>query len=443
MRPSEFASKEPLPEDAPIRSYPKPSALAEPLQGPKALEKLGIHTWGDLIEHLPHAHRDRREVRPVADLSPGEEATVAVAVRGVTVKPMRDRRRKRVEARVFDDTGPMVAVWFNQPWIARQLGEGAGVVLHGKLRRRGEFWVTEHEPFGDGFAVRSIGLVPVHPATEGISAARLRELMWDARPRMAATVEPLPAALRVEERLPDRPAALTAAHFPETEEEEQGARRRLAFEELFLLQLAVAGRRRARREGRRARPLAARGVVVDRWRWSLPFELTDDQVAAMGEIDADLARERPMQRLLMGEVGAGKTVIALGAMLRAVENGAQAALMTPTETLAEQHHRTLDSLLGGAIPLRVADWIHQRGAAARPAGAAWERRAPARGRHARADRGAGRVPRPRRCGGGRAAPLRRPPARGPRRQGPRGADAARPPHDRHADPTHALAHGLR
>jgi ATP-dependent DNA helicase RecG len=157
----------------------------------------------------------------------------------------------------------------------------------------------------------------------------------------------------VEERLPDRPAALTAVHFPETEEEEQGARRRLAFEELFLLQLAVAGRRRSRREGRRARPLAARGVVVDRWRWSLPFELTDDQIAAMGEIDADLAGERPMQRLLMGEVGSGKTVVALAAMLRAVENGAQAALMAPTETLAEQHHRTLDSLLGGAIPLEL------------------------------------------------------------------------------------------
>jgi ATP-dependent DNA helicase RecG len=348
-----FASTEPLPEDAPIRSYPRPSVLEKPLDGPKALEKLRIRTWGDLIEHLPHAHRDRREVRAVADLSPGEEATVAVAVRGVTVKPMRDRRRKRVEARVFDDSGPMVAVWFNQPWIARQLGEGAGVVLHGKLRRRGEFWVTEHESFGDGFSVRSIGLVPVHPATEGISAAKLRELMWEARPRMMDAVEPLPAALRVEERLPDRPAALTAVHFPETEEEEQGARRRLAFEELFLLQLAVAGRRRARREGRRARPLASRGVVVDRWRRSLPFELTEDQERAMAEFDADLTGERPMQRLLMGEVGSGKTVCALHAMLRAVENGAQAALMAPTETLAEQHHRTLDSLLGGAIPLEL------------------------------------------------------------------------------------------
>jgi ATP-dependent DNA helicase RecG len=170
---------------------------------------------------------------------------------------------------------------------------------------------------------------------------------------MLAATEPLPTRLRIDEELPERPAALDAVHFPETEDEERTARRRLAFDELFLLQLAVAGRRRARREGRRARALEARGLIVDRWRWSLPFELTGDQVSAIAEIDADLARERPMQRLLMGEVGSGKTVCALAAMLRAVENGAQAALMAPTETLAEQHHRTLDSLLGGTLPVEL------------------------------------------------------------------------------------------
>jgi ATP-dependent DNA helicase RecG len=294
-------------------------------------------------------------VRRIAELALGEEATVAVAVRGVQVKPMRDRRRKRVEARVFDDSGPLVAVWFNQPWIARQLGEGSQVLLHGKLRRRGEFWVTEHELVGGngGAPVHTVGLVPVHPATEGITPSRLRELAWEGYSRMLAAVEPLPSRLRVAERLPDRPAALAATHFPDTEDEEAGARRRLAFEELLLLQLAVTGRRRNRREARRTRPLAARGVVVDRWRWSLPFELTGDQERAMGEIDADLASERPMQRLLMGEVGSGKTVCALHAMLRAVENGAQAALMAPTETLAEQHHRTLDRLLGGVLPLEL------------------------------------------------------------------------------------------
>ena len=357
-----FASREELTRDdalaAPVRSYPRPIRLAEPvsLRGAagKALATLGIETVGDLLEHLPHSHRDRRDVRPVADLGVGEEATVAVGVRGVTVRPMRDRRRKRVEARVFDETGPLVAVWFNQPWIARQLEEGAQVLLHGKLRRRNEFWVTEHEVFGDGGApVHTVGLVPVHPATEGITPGRLRQLAWDSYPRFFDVVEPLPAQLRVEERLPDRPASLATVHFPDREQDERDARRRLAFEELLMLQLAVAGRRRTRREGRRARPLAPRGVLVDRWRWSLPFELTGDQVRAMEEIDRDIAGERPMQRLLMGEVGSGKTVCALHAMLRAVENGAQAALMAPTETLAEQHHRTLDSLLGGQLPLEL------------------------------------------------------------------------------------------
>ena len=357
-----FASTAALTADqirsAPIRSYPRPEPLRESLELPgaagKALVSLGIETYGDLVEHLPHSHRDRRDVRTVADLALGEEATVAVVIRSVSVRPMRDRRRKRVEARAADESGPLVAVWFNQPWIARQLGEGTQVLLHGRLRKRGEFWVSEHEPLASGDApVHTVGLVPVHPATEGLSAARLRSLVWDARGRFLLTPEPLPARLRVEEALAERAAALAGAHFPDSEDDERGARHRLAFEELFLLQLAVAGRRRSRREGRRARPLAARGVVVDRWRWSLPFELTGDQKRAMEELDADIGKERPMQRLLMGEVGAGKTVVALHAMLRAVENGAQAALMAPTETLAEQHHRTLDRLLGGAIPLEL------------------------------------------------------------------------------------------
>ena len=352
--PSRFASKEDLSAadaaSAPIRSYPRPSMLAQPLNG---LDALGIETLADLVEHFPHSHRDRT-LHEVAALSVGQDATVAVTVRTVSVKPMRNRRQKRVEARVFDHTGPLVAVWFNQPWIARQLSEGSHVLLHGKLRQRNQFWVTEHELLGNGSApVHTVGLVPVHPATQGITPAKLRELVNRVRPLMLAAAEPLPARMRVEEGFAERPAVLDAVHFPETEEEERGARHRLAFEELFLLQLAVAGRRRARREGRQARPLAARGVVVDRWRWSLPFELTGDQVKAIEEIDADLARERPMQRLLMGEVGSGKTVCALAAMLRAVENGAQAALMAPTETLAEQHHRTLDSLLGGPLPVEL------------------------------------------------------------------------------------------
>ena len=138
--------------------------------------------------------------------------------------------------------------------------------------------------------MHTVGLVPVHPATEGITASRLRQLVWDRYRNVFDVIDPLPARLRAAEALAERPAAIAAAHFPDREEDERGARRRLAFEELFLLQLAVAGRRRARREGRRARPLQARGVVVDRWRWSLPFELTGDQQRA------DRARSTPTSR---------------------------------------------------------------------------------------------------------------------------------------------------
>jgi len=320
----------------------------------QGLETLGIVTHGDLIEHLPFTHRDRRDARTIASLGVGEEATVAVAVRSIAVKPMRDRRRKRVEAKVFDQTAPMVAIWWNQPWVARELGEGSQVVLHGKLKGRNQFHVAEHELIGTGGpAGHSVGLVPVHPATYGLTAATLRKLIWDDYGLIRHVAEPLPSALLVAERLADRPAALAATHFPDSEEEEAGARRRLAFEELFLSQLAVAGRRRARGEGRRARGLQGDGELAAGWRAGLPFELTGDQDGACAEIDSDLRQGVPMQRLLMGEVGSGKTAVALHAMLRALDAGGQAALMAPTETLAEQHLITLDRLLGGLVPVEL------------------------------------------------------------------------------------------
>jgi ATP-dependent DNA helicase RecG len=343
---------------AAVRSFPRPSLLDEPLeagkQAAKGLAALGIETHGDLIEHLPHTHRDRREVRGVGSVGVGEEATVAVTVRDVKVRPTRRRGLKKVEAHVFDETGPMLAVWWNQLSIPRKLPPGTPVLLHGKRKRRNEFAVSEYELIGAGAApVHTVGLVPVHPSTHGLEPAALRDLVWQDYKLIRHVVEPLPAALRVAEGLPDRPAAIAAAHFPDGEAEAEAARRRLAFEELFLLQLAVTGRRRARREGRQAAPLAATGEVVDPWLEGLPFELTGDQRRACAEIDADLAAERPMQRLLMGEVGSGKTAVALHAMLRAVENGRQAALMAPTETLAEQHLVTIDGLLGGTVPVEL------------------------------------------------------------------------------------------
>src|SRR4051794_12805640 len=343
--------------DAPVRSYPRPSLLDRPLElrgrQAKGLDALGIETHRDLVEHFPRAHSER-DARAVADLGVGEVGTVAVELRDIKVRPTRNRRRTRIEARVADASGPMVAIWWNQPWLAERLKPGAQLLLHGQRKERNQFQVREYEQLGsEGISAPGTGRVPLYPATELITAQQLRRLIWENYGLLRHTLEPLPSALRVREGLGDRPAALAAIHFPDDERSEADARRRLAFEELFLLQLAVSGRRRARREGRRAPALEARGELVGPWSGSLPFELTGDQLAAVGQVDFDLASERPMQRLLVGEVGSGKTVVALHAMLRALENGHQAAFMAPTETLAEQHLLTLDRLLGGLAPVEL------------------------------------------------------------------------------------------
>jgi len=343
---------------ATVRSLPRPSLLSTGLALPgaaaEAAATLGLETIGDLLEHFPHAHRDRRETRALAALGVGEEATVEVAVRGVTVRPMRHRRGMRVEARVADETGPVLAVWFNQPWIARQIGDVAALRLHGRLKRRGEFWVTEHERTdAPAVGLHTEGLVPVYPGSEKLKPEKVRELAAVARGLIRHVGDPLPVRLRLARRLPARPAAIDAMHFPEEEDDRETARRRLAFEELLLLELGLAARKRARRLEGHATALTATDERVGPWLADLPFAPTDDQRRAFAVIDRDLAGARPMQRLLMGEVGAGKTVVALHAMLRAVENGAQAALMAPTETLAEQHLATLDRLLGGDRPVAL------------------------------------------------------------------------------------------
>ena len=155
--PTRFGTNDPLePTDAldvPLRSLPRPSRLDEPLEVPKraqeAVEALGLHTAGDLLEHFPHTHRDRRDLRSIASLGIGEKATVAAVVRSIKVRPMRNRRMKMVEARVADESGPMVAVWFNQPWLAQQLTPGTAVLLHGEYHRRNQFRVAEHEVHPD------------------------------------------------------------------------------------------------------------------------------------------------------------------------------------------------------------------------------------------------------------------------------------------------------
>ena len=351
-----FASLDPLPDPAalPAVHTPRPSVLAAPLEieparAAKGAEALGLATVGDLLEHLP---RDRREARTIDGLVAGESATVVVEVRSTTSRPVRRRGMKPlVEATVADETGVMKVTFFNQPWLATRYPPGTRLVLHGKYEARNRFRVSQHAPTDEAAGSASAD-VAHYPATDGLSSTQILSLVRSRAGAVIDTIEPLPARLRLAERLPARADALAAAHFGD---HEQG-RRRLAFEELLLLQLALLRRRALRRDAARAEPLAAPVPDGLTRRWlagSLPFEPTGDQRAAMAAVDADVATARPMQRLLMGEVGSGKTVVALYAMLRAVESGAQAALMAPTETLAEQHFATLQKLMPGEM-LQVA-----------------------------------------------------------------------------------------
>jgi len=346
---------------APVR-WSRPSRLEGPLDVPEegkladGLRALGLTSVGALLEHLP---RDSREARTVAALKTGEPATVAVQVRRIGARAVRRRGMKPlVEATVFDATGSIRATFFNQPWLAQRYEPGTRLILHGKTTERGTFNVAHHALGSDAIPgppsgatdATGEGEIPHYPATEGASSTQILALVQGARGALGDVPEALGAATRVGEGLADRRSSLAAMHFPRDAEDRERGRQRLAFEELLLTQLLFLRRRARRRESTTAYGLdgpGERAGLSERWlREGLPFALTGDQQRAVARIGTELASVRPMQRLLMGEVGSGKTVVALYAMLRAVEHGMQAALMAPTETLAEQHFATLQRLLG-------------------------------------------------------------------------------------------------
>ena len=334
--------------DAPVH-WPRPSVLDVSIQaldgvGPKlaaAASEAGLQTVGDVLLRFPHSHRDR-QIRSLGEIEEGEQATVLVEVLGAKPRPFRKRGLTITSVKVGDDSGHTRATWFNQPWIADKLSEGAQLLLTGKLTKRG-FGVTEYEVVGGDEP--SSGFVPIHPATETLRPQRLRDWAKQACAWAPNAIEGLPAELRARRGLAGAGDSIRAAHFPETPDEADEALRRIAFEELFLYQAILATRKRTHRTARPAPRLGGPGEPVGRWVDSLPFEPTGDQLKAFEEIDADLDSGEPMQRLLMGEVGSGKTVVAVYSMLRALEAGYQAVLMAPTETLAEQHAVTLGRLL--------------------------------------------------------------------------------------------------
>ena len=345
-RQTAFAGLDRPPAWPATRGRPRPQRLEATLDSlpgvgatlKRKLAGLGIATVRDLLEHVPRRYESAAEEIPIAELHGDEEVVIVGDVLNVSKRPLRGRRTL-VTVRVTDGTATIGATWFNQPWIADQLRPGMRVRLRGKTGRYG-FDVRSYDL---GEARATADFAPVYPAAEEIAAKTVRRVVEAALPHVSDYPDPLPAELRAREAMPLKRDALAVVHRPQSEDEAETGRKRLAFDELLLLQVAIA-RRAAEREQTLAPSLGDAGELIVRYRTSLPFALTPYQEQAIREIDADLTRTVPMQRLLQGDVGSGKTVVALYALLRAVENGRQGALMAPTETLAEQHFLTISDL---------------------------------------------------------------------------------------------------
>ncbi len=318
-----------------------------------ALKAFGIESVLDLLMTYPRRWVDRTNEARVADLVAGTEALVLVTVRSVHRRTTRNRRTI-VEAVVGDGTGRLHVVFFNQPWRERQLVDGLNVALFGgvDLYRNG---LQMTNPVVDLIGDRTGRIVPIYPQSEKVQLSTWELAGWVEnaveRCRTRGIADPLPDDIRKRLHLVDRGEALRSIHLPETLDAKDLARRRLAFDELLRVQLVLVRRKRAIEAGSVGFVHEVGGALVDRFHAALPYDLTGSQLHVMNEIDTDLSSPRPMHRLLQGDVGSGKTVVAVTALLSAVESGNQGALMAPTEVLAEQHLLSVRELLADlAVP---------------------------------------------------------------------------------------------
>jgi ATP-dependent DNA helicase RecG len=314
-----------------------------------ALEKAGLSTIGDLLRHLPYRFEDRTSFRPIRSLEPGEWATV----KGTVAAARNDYVRRGLtltRVTLTDATGAIQVRLWNQPYLLKSFPAGAGFLVYGLCRAERGLHLSrpEWEPVEDESDPIHFGrIVPVHRAVGGLSARVLRRLVHKAlEPLSADLPDFVPASVRRRRNLPDLAWALRHGHFPEAQGEAETARRRLAFDELFTMQVGLATvkvARAARADGVRHRP---DGPLVQAFLGGLPFTLTGAQGRALAQVSADMEAPRQMNRLLQGDVGSGKTVVAAAAMVKAAEGGYQSALLAPTEILAEQHWRHLGTILG-------------------------------------------------------------------------------------------------
>ncbi|HEV8240902.1 MAG TPA: ATP-dependent DNA helicase RecG [Thermoanaerobaculia bacterium] len=345
-----------------------PLDLRSPLRalpgiGPKKaamLAEAGIATVGDLLWHLPRTYEDRRETTTVRAAAAG--MTVQLRGRLESVRLRRAGRRVIVEATLRDATGALPVTWFGQPWLVDKLGGDSEVVLYGRVQRAGRRVVLAH-PEWRAASDETGGVVPVYPDLGGLTGSQLRVWVAAALPRLdldRLLPETLPPVLLRRHHLPPLAAALRFLHAPPANGDvaalaagETPAHHRLVYGELLAQQRELAARAAAQRAVSKPHRYRVDDAVRARAREVLPFKLTAAQKRVLGELAADLQRPRPMRRLLQGDVGSGKTVIAAMLLLIAAESRLQAAFLAPTELLAEQHFLTLSRLLGRHYPLAL------------------------------------------------------------------------------------------
>ncbi len=323
----------------------------------EALEKsLGLRTVDDLVRHYPRRYAERGELTDLASLVEGEQVTVMAEVTSVTVRPMRQRRGTILEAVISDGRESMSLTFFNQKWRERDLRPGRRGLFAGVVGRYRGTLQLAHPDFSllpDGVGEESLAalefagaLIPIYPAAKSVTSWQVNAAIEVVRSYFDELADPIPDDVRREHGLIDLGDALTGIHRPTARADIEAAVTRLRFEEAFVLQVLLAQRRAATRALSATRRIPATSPLVDAFDARLPFALTAGQLAVSEQIAADLADEHPMHRLLQGDVGSGKTVVALRAMLRVVDAGGQAALLAPTEVLAAQHHRSISALLG-------------------------------------------------------------------------------------------------
>lgn len=343
-------SETPLPPapgklDSPLLQAGLPG-LTAPVAG-KLAKGLGVSTIRDLLETVPRRYLDLSKRISIREAHPGIETTIAGKVLAINGRRIRGNRHM-LTVRIGDGTGTLEMLWWNQPFRERQFRIGQQVVAAGKIEsNRGRSQLVN--PFVENLGTEGVHtgrIIPVHPATAGVSATQIRRYVHDALERFRTDVdEPLPPELLRRKGYPPRAVALQELHFPTDEPTRQKARARLAYEELFVLSVALALAKQRHASSLEAVPLPEGDPEVADFLASLPFPPTDAQRRCIDEITRDLAGSEPMNRLLQGDVGSGKTLVALAAAVKAAANGSQVAIMAPTEVLAEQHARSMRAML--------------------------------------------------------------------------------------------------